>query len=455
VTGRLRNPVPILALLAAAVAAGTGVISGISPKYGVATAAGVVFLVIALDHVAVGVYLLAVLAIVDGQGSLGIAKLAGAVLAASWLAAIIARRPKHGTFLANHRGLTYALVALFGWLMLSVVWAESSSASISELFRYLPNMLLIPIVFDAVQERRSMAWLLGTLAVSSVAAAVLGVVTPPPDPSSADAAARTGGTFGDANEYAAALVAGMPLLVAFALRPETKRQVKALAMGGAILSLAALFSTLSRGGLVALAAALVAAVVFAGRWRARMVTIALGLLATTVVYFLLFASLPARERVTSVGGGGTGRLDLWTIGERMVSAHPTRGVGVGNFPVSSVHYLLQPGLIKRTDFIISQPKVAHNTYLQFAAELGIPAAVLWLAIVVFCLSCAARAATRFARRGELGLEILARGAPVSMIGYLAAILFISEIISKVLWLLLALGPALLAVARDPPTPQDR
>jgi len=43
---------------------------------------------------------------------------------------------------------------------------------------------------------------------------------------------------------------------------------------------------------------------------------------------------------------------------------------------------------------------------------------------------------------------LARGLVVALAGVLAADFFISAEVSKVTWLLLALGPALLAVARE-------
>ena len=44
------------------------------------------------------------------------------------------------------------------------------------------------------------------------------------------------------------------------------------------------------------------------------------------------------------------------------------------------------------------------------------------------------------------MEIMARGSVVAMMGVLAANFFISQDSGKVLWLLLALGPALLGVA---------
>src|SRR3954451_1395669 len=98
----------------------------------------------------------------------------------------------------------------------------------------------------------------------------------------------------------------------------------------------------------------------------------------------------------------------------MWRAHPLTGVGVGNFQTSSVHYLLKPGAIKRGDLIVTQPKVAHNTYLQVLAEMGVVGFVLFITIVLFSLRCALRAARIFSRKRDLRMELLARGTLISL-----------------------------------------
>jgi O-antigen ligase len=169
--------------------------------------------------------------------------------------------------------------------------------------------------------------------------------------------------------------------------------------------------------------------------------------ASGFLYFTQVASLPARERVTNAGEG-SGRTDLWTVGLRMVRAHPLDGVGVGNFPVVSADYVLQPGLIKRSELIFSTaPKVTHNTYLEILAEMGFPGLLLFLGIVGSSLLCVLRAARLWARRGAVGMEALARGVLLGLIGLLVADFFISEMYGKLLWTMLALGPVMFAIAR--------
>ena len=206
------------------------------------------------------------------------------------------------------------------------------------------------------------------------------------------------------------------------------------------------FLTLSRGGLFALVAALVATVAFSGRWRPQAAAVAALGVVGAIVYFGAFAPVEARERVTTVDGG-TGRTDVWRVGWRMVEDEPVRGIGAGNFANTSVHYLLQPGAIVSDDFIVDTPKVAHNSYLEVLAELGVVGLVLFAGVLAFALACIVKATRVFARIGDRQMELLSRGLLVALVGLLASDFFGSRQFEKQLWLLLALGPAFLALAR--------
>ncbi len=132
----------------------------------------------------------------------------------------------------------------------------------------------------------------------------------------------------------------------------------------------------------------------------------------------------------------------------MVRAHPLEGVGVGQFPEVSADYALQPGTLERADLVFSSaPKVTHNTYLEIMSEDGIPGFLLFLALLGSCLAAALKAARVWAARGDPAMEALARAVFLGLLGMLVADFFISEMYSKLLWVMLALGPALLAVAR--------
>jgi O-antigen ligase len=252
---------------------------------------------------------------------------------------------------------------------------------------------------------------------------------------------------GDPNELASGLIIGLAVALAFALNRHIAPALRWLCAAAAALCLTGILFSLSRGGLIGVAGGLVVAVLVGGRWRGRVLALCGVVVATAFGYFAFFASLPAKERVLDVGGTrGTGRLDLWTVGLRMIEAHPLNGVGSGQFAISSVHYLLRPGLIESGAFILSTPKVAHNTYLNVVAEVGIVGGVLFVSVLLFCVGCALLAVRRARQSGDERLEILLRGLVVGMGGYLVTLMFISEEVAKIFWVVLALGPVMLAVA---------
>jgi O-antigen ligase len=195
-----------------------------------------------------------------------------------------------------------------------------------------------------------------------------------------------------------------------------------------------------------LAVALIAAVLLGGRRRGTMLIAALVAVMITVFYFATIAPQDVKERVTHPQGG-TGRVDIWKVGWRMVEANPIHGVGSGNFQTSSIHYLLEPGKLARSDFIVNTPKVAHNTYLQVLAELGIVGFGLFVTVLLFGFVCAFKAHRAAAAAGDRELDIIARATVVALVALFAAYFFVSRDFGKQLWLLLSLGPVMLEIAR--------
>lgn len=446
---RVDSTTPLIRLALAGAAIAAGVLAGINPVLGLSLALGLVFVGVVLADVTVGLYVfagLSFLEILPSAGSLTIFKVVGALLVLSTVAAASTRHQRGLS--AAHPALTAALLTFLAWSALSIVWAQSESAAVTSVQRYALNLALFPIVWVAIWRKEHIHWLVLTLVLGTAIAAAYGLVSPPASPGALDTAdaARATGTIGDANEFAAVLVAGLALALALAVGPLTSFYVRALAIATSAMCVMAIFLTLSRGGLVALAVAMLASVAMAGRWRPALAALAAVVVVGGLVYFTTFASVPAQQRITAISGG-TGRIDLWTVGWRMVQAKPVAGIGTGNFQVASIHYLLRPGATQRADFIVDTPKVAHNTYLQILAELGIVGFGLFAGVVVFSLTCIVRAARTFARIGDVQMEIIARGLFVGLVGLMTADFFISEMYSKLLWLLLAVGPPLWLIAR--------
>lgn len=454
---RLVDPRHLAALGALGVAGLVGLLAGYDPVLAIAAALGLAFVLVALGDLAVGVALFAFLTFLElspvaGGPAVSFAKLAGLTLAISWMATIAADPNGRRLLFGAHPVLSAVLAFFLSWLALSALWAEDAGVTITTLTRLALNIALFPIVFSAISKPKHMRWTAIALAIGATFTAIYGLVVAP---SAANAATsltaagelnRISGTVGDPNVLAAVLVVGLVMSLALALDGSRSSVGRMLAWAGALACIAAIFATASRGGLVALAAALIAAVFLAGPLRLRVAGVVSVIAILTVVFFAFFAGEEQRERLTTADGG-TGRTDIWKVGWRIVEDRPVIGVGGGNFSVSSIHYLLdQPGVLNRSDFIVDTPAVAHNVYLEFLAELGIPGLTLYLLMVGISLYTATRAARIFDLAEDDTSALIARAVGIALIATLAADFFLSGQFSKQLWLLLGLGPAMLAVA---------
>jgi O-antigen ligase len=130
----------------------------------------------------------------------------------------------------------------------------------------------------------------------------------------------------------------------------------------------------------------------------------------------------------------------------MFEAHPIAGVGDNNFRAASAEFVRQPGQLEDVQLIVEQPHVVHNTYLQQLAETGIVGLGLLISFLIGCLRATWRAAKRFATIGDQAMAALGRSLLVAQIGVLSVSVFMSNGYDKRIWVLLALGPAMLAVA---------
>lgn len=415
-----------------------GLLAGRNPTAALAVVFGIAFigLTLASFPAATGVFIVSTFVNLPDNAAKGI----GVLLALGLLARIATGRDRDLNFASAHPVATAAMVAFLGWTLVGLLWAQNTAAVTTALMRYALNFVLLFVVFAAVRTRRDLLLLIVLFVFGAALAAGYGLVHPPTADQFGDVA-RTGGTLGDPNELAAVLVIGLLLSAAVALLRAVPALVRVGAIGAAVLCLAGIALSVSRGGLLALAVALVVGMLVGGRWRIHVATLTLIVVLGTVGYFSAYASPQALQRITTANGG-SGRTDIWTVGWRMFEAHPVRGVGAGNFPVVSVTYLLRPGPITASRFIVDTPQVAHNTYLNVLAEQGIVGAALFVGLLVFGGRCYQLAWRGFRRSGDRDLEIVAYALFVGLIGFLAASFFLSEEFNKQLWILIALGPAL-------------
>jgi O-antigen ligase len=420
-----------------------GLAAGVQPRLGIAAALGIGFAAAVLADVTVGLFLFTILSFLEvvnaGSGAVSFIKVAGLILFVSWFATQATRSDRESaSLLASSPGLTMAVVAFVSWSAISVAWADSSGTAVSSTSRFLLDVLLFPIVFGAIRRREHFVWIIAAFVIGAVMSAVIGLLQ--------SGGARLAGGIGDPDGEAALLAAGLMLDVGLIATLRSGSAARSLAVIGALIMGVGLLDTGSRGGFVALAAVLVAAVLFGGRWRARAAGLLLIVVILTPVF--LFVLIPSATVQHLSSSSSSGRTDLWKVGIKMWEANPIAGVGSGNFAVASIDYVQQAGPITRADLIVDVPHAAHNTYLEIIDELGVPGFLMFLAIAVGSVLSALRAARIYERRGDTAFELMARSVALAVIALLTADFFITNEYEHLLWLLLALPPALLAVARS-------
>lgn len=178
-----------------------------------------------------------------------------------------------------------------------------------------------------------------------------------------------GSIYSDENAFAMLFVTGVPFI--FYLGCELQRKwLRWLLWGTIPLAWHSVFLTGSRGGLIGLGTVVMLTVFLSNRKI---------LAAPLLVVFFFFYQWQSgdvmRERSDTIanyeGENSAGdRLTAWQGGLKMIQMHPIMGVGLGSFVTALPLYH------------DSRPMVAHNTFIQFAAESGLGAGAAYVAIVV-------------------------------------------------------------------------
>ena len=265
-----------------------------------------------------------------------------------------------------------------------------------------------------------------------------------------------GGEFRDSNDFALALTMVLPLLVF--LRRSAKERWQRIALTVPIpFVLAAIVLTYSRGGFLALAAVAAGWVLLS---RGRMVK--LGLVPVGIALFMGLAPAKYFDRISTIDNyqhdaSARDRLSSWNVATRIASERPLTGVGPGNFLVVYDRY--------KTDFRL--PHVAHNTWLQVAADSGLGAAAIFTLLLLAAMTGAWRIGRRTARFRQRLAKDAAAGDPnararikriawiedhgnalvLALVGFAVGAQFLSRDNLDLFYLLAGLAGALAAVAR--------
>ena len=424
-----------------------GVAAAVKLAFGIGALLGVLFVPIVLMNVPLGVLAWIPAIFMERVPAFAFGPtLVGLMVAGAWLLALPATRGHVAEVFRRHRFLFAALALFLAWTTASILWALDRGEAADHFARwYLAGATFI-IVATALTTRR---FVIGACA-AFVAGATLSVLTGfvPGDVAvtgeiNEDVAARLAGSLGDPNFLAAGVVPAIAL--AFGLMATTRRPGIRWALAGALVVLGGgLLATGSRGGLIAAVVMAVAAICLERGRRLQ-----LGALLVTVVavgaLIAAYSSSSSIDRLRSFETGN-GRVDLWSLAIRMSEDNLVSGVGLNNYRPEAARYLQEPGFVQDQALIVGTPHVAHNTYLQQLAETGVVGVVLLFAFGGAALGATRSAARTFLADGDRDMATLARATLVAQLGILTTAIFLSNGPDRRIWVILALGVALSAVA---------
>lgn len=435
-------------LLGAAVLAGLAL--SIDARLGLAGAGGAIFVAFLLADLPVAIALWVLALFLAGvPGTHGAPTATSVVLLAGWAGTLANRGPTLRSASWSARWAFAATAGLTAWTAASYLWAGHPGAVVDAVQNWGIAVAALPVIVTGCERSRDVL----VVALAFVAGATLSVLVgvaqgtnaaPATEQAAAEfSAGRLQVGITDPNYLAANIVASVVLVGGLVGLSWLRRWRPAL-LGCLPVLLYGLVATQSRGGLLAAVVGAALAVFLLPEFRVRVLG---GVVAAVSGLALLLLLQPrAVERITQSDSSGTGRTDLWSAAWHVWRDAPILGVGSGNFPHAKSAYADRIGFVEQPTLLLDMPMVAHNVWLQALAETGLVGLLLQGLALGACIAASFLAARRFAAVGNAELGFFARTLGVAQLASLAASTFISNAGDRIFWVLLALGPALLAVA---------
>jgi O-antigen ligase len=293
-----------------------------------------------------------------------------------------------------------ALLVYGAVLLLSVTQAIDFVGSFKELLKWGQLLFVYLAGISIVRTREQVRTLLIVLFAAVMSEALVGVIQiglhSGPSSFARGGLLRAAGTFAQPNPFAGYLNMTLPLAVACLVCGVFPRRymwiVTIVTVGGVV-------SSLSRGGELGTAAALITfGIMLSPNARGLLAAGAVGVIGLLIL--VAVGVVPSTITEPIAQGLGIANVDVvnpdgatWNIAERlahmqaglgMYQDRPILGVGIGNYPAQYVHYKVQTP----SDVWHESLGHAHNYYINIAAEAGtfglIAFGVLLVSACVIC-----------------------------------------------------------------------
>jgi putative inorganic carbon (HCO3(-)) transporter len=358
----------------------------------------------------------------DVHAQLG--KVAPTLLVATWLAVRVRQRR-----LPRPTPL-HVVLALLAVVVATTAAAHSPGAfTVEYTVRWLPFLVVTAVLADVASREVPIRELLLAMVAGATVAGTGALYS-----LMVEGQARASGPQPDPNDLAYFLVAAVPLLAVARPGPRHRLFGVTPAIAGVVL-VAGAVATFSRGGALGMAAA-VGWLLLRRVLPWRLFAAAAASLLVLGLGALVFAG-PQLERAvqekTFIAASNVDTRELrWQAAARMLTAHPVLGVGPGGF---RGEYAAE----SHDAEVDEQTPVAHNMYLEVAAELGLPGFALFAGVIGVAAVASERTVRLAGPPAPARVEAVAIQA--SLLAVLVTSTFLSEQYYLPLWSLAALAVA--------------
>jgi len=209
--------------------------------------------------------------------------------------------------------------------------------------------------------------------------------------------------YNNPNDLAALCLIALGIALGFMFSRASRILVRVGAGVSAILLVVVILLTQSRGAFLGLLAGMGPAFIAMGLKRQGRLLFSAGILALVISLVIpasVWERLSGIAKLTDTStivqadpeGSAEQRFEIQKVAWQIFADNPVFGVGLGAYPLENARYA--PALGRRD---------THNTYLNLAAEVGLPGFALWCAFVWSVLRYAYRS-RRLAAPGELATQ---------------------------------------------------
>jgi O-antigen ligase len=283
------------------------------------------------------------------------------------------------------------LLLLIGWGLFSSFFAREQGWAIGESSKHMRAFLLVVVMVQNIRSLSDLKLVVYSMLSGLLMQSLLGIyqnyfgalgIWFLGERPAERVDWRAMGTFYVASFYANYLI--LVMLIAFRMfvyyRPPRPRH--AVFFGAAFFfGVIALFKTYGRSQWIAFLIALVA-IVLVSLFRSKYRVSTRYIVPVVVIFSVLF-TVRYRQKILDQFGDSRklayeSRFVQWQIAKRMIAARPVTGVGLSNYDLHSWDFMTPEEKTNFQSGVYSW--IVHNSYLLYAAELGIPGAlilILW------------------------------------------------------------------------------